>query len=626
MNAPQKETSASTPRLCKPHLRALFFALAAVLAPLRMPAQSASVPAAPPPPSGGFFPLSQVHRGLHATAWTVFQGTKPEPMDVEILGVLRGARGPGQDMILAQLRGAKPEYTGVVAGMSGSPVYVGKKLLGSLSFRIGQFSKAPIAGITPIKDMLEVRNLPIRPSASAPPEDVASGSAEKPYSASALAPSAPFQAMETPLIMSGFSPEAIHLWQQRMAGTGLDMVTAGGLGGSSAPGSGAMQSPAAIEPGSAVSAQLVRGDMEIAATCTVTYVDPKQLLACGHPILQAGPVSLPMTATEVVTTLASPLNAFKIVNTGATIGAFTQDRESAIRGVFGARAHMIPVHIDVHGPLGDKKINVEILDQPSLTPQALLITLFNSLLQNNQTTSETSYHLTGAVDLNDYPPVPLDVWSAAGESASGPLQLALVATDQFTKLYSNDGRQGGVRQIELHVDVIPRRVQVELETARLISGDIAHAGDTVMVEATLRPWRQPERNVRIPIQLPTRLQEGNLRILVSDAATLDRTLNQPRLLSQTPTMDSVLAEARSQHLADRVYVTLLVPEAQASMDGETLTSLPLSMVNALEPRRKAQEITLNGESASLAGEAPAGGVLSGLQILNLRVDSGGGLN
>ena len=97
-----------------------------------------------------------------------------------------------------------------------------------------------------------------------------------------------------------------------------------------------------------MSAQLVRGDLEIAATCTVTYVDPKQLLACGHPILQAGPVSMPMTTADVVATLASPLNAFKIINTGETIGAFTQDRDAAIRGVLGAKAHMIPVHVAIH--------------------------------------------------------------------------------------------------------------------------------------------------------------------------------------------------------------------------------------------------------------------------------------
>jgi hypothetical protein len=595
-------------------------ALVAVLASAPAPAQTAPVPAAPPPSSGGVFPLKDIHRGLKATAWTIFSGNIPEPMDVEVLGVLRGARGPGQDMILVQLHGAKPEYTGVVAGMSGSPVYVGNRLMGSLSYRIGQFSKDPIAGITPIEQMLEVRDLPI--------ENEGSGTREEGLGKREPSLQAPdqgsIQAMETPLVMGGFRPEAIRLWQKQMAGTGLEMVTAGGLGDSSDPGSG---SPApTVLPGSAVSAQLVRGDLEIAATCTVTYIDPKQLLACGHPILQAGPVSLPMTATEVVATLASPLNAFKIVNTGATIGAFTEDRASAIRGVLGAKARMIPVHIAVHGPDGDRKLNVEVLDQQSLTAQALLVTLYNALLQTNESSEETSYHLTGAIDLEGYPPSPLDLWAPAGESASAPLQIALLAGDRFAKLYSNNGRTGAVRGIDLEVEALPRRVQVELEAARLISGNIVHAGDTVMVEATLRPWRQPARNVRIPVKIPSRLGAGSLRLLVSDAGTLDRTLDQPRLPGRGADMETMLAQARHLHPADRIYVSLLVPETQAGISGQTLTSLPLSVANVLEPQRNAQEASLNGESAEVAAEAPAGGVLAGLQILNLRIEPGGGLD
>ena len=311
--------------------------LALLLVSISAAAQSAPETPSGPPIGGGFFPLKEVHRGLTGTAWTVFTGNQPEPMQVEILGVLKGARGPGHDMILAQLHGAKPEYTGVVAGMSGSPVYIGNRLLGSLSYRIGQFSKDPIAGITPIEQMLEVL-----------------GSREQGIGNREQAPQAAaqntMQPMETPLVMGGFHPEAIKLWQQKMAGTGLETVAAGGMSGSSerlrrAPSTKAI---ASILPGSAVSALLVRGDLEIAATCTVTYVDPKQLLACGHPLMQAGPISLPMTTAEVVATLASPLNAFKIVNTGATIGAFTEDRDSALRGVFGARARMIPMHIRVH--------------------------------------------------------------------------------------------------------------------------------------------------------------------------------------------------------------------------------------------------------------------------------------
>ncbi len=598
--------------------------------------QNQQASTAPPPSTSGFFPLSQVHRGLMGTAWTVFEGDKPEPMQVEILGILRGARGPGQDMILARLRGPKPEYTGVVEGMSGSPVYIGDKLLGSLSYRIGVFSKEPIAGITPIEQMLEVRNLPIdnlemASIAQAPKlrklELAASGSNEPENGTEFAAGATNFTAMETPLVMSGFHPQAIDFWQQQMRGTGLETVAAGGMGGSSD--ADAMPSAAAaatLEPGSAVSMQLVRGDVEIAATCTVTYIDPKQLLACGHPVLQAGQVSLPMTTAEVVTTLASPLNAFKIINTGATIGAFTDDRDAAIRGVMGATAHMIPMHITVNGPDDHRKLNVEILDLPSLTSQAMMVVLFESLLESNASTASTSYHLTGNVDLQRYPAVPLDVWASPGELAPAPLQLALLAGERFTALYTNAARQGAVRGIDLHVEEVPRRMSVELESARLVSNDIVHAGDTVEVEATIRPWQQPERNIRIPVKLPARLETGNLRLLISDAATLDRTLNQPHIPARPADVETVLEEARHEHAADRIYVSLLIPEAQAGIDGDTLPSLPLSVANALEAARSSEEINLNGESAEVAADTSAGGLLSGFQILNLHIDPGGGLN
>ncbi len=178
------------------------------------------------------------------------------------------------------------------------------------------------------------------------------------------------------------------------------------------------------------------------------------------------------------------------------------------------------------------------------------------------------------------------------------------------------------------MQAVPRHVQVTLEQARVVSGNIIHAGDTVQIEATLRPWQQPERNVRISIKLPSRLASGNLRLLVSDGATLDRTLLQPRLSPGTPAPDlaAVLAEARNQHSADHIYVSLLAPETQGEINGETLTSLPLSMANALEPLRNAQSAGLNGESAVVAGDAPAGGVLTGFQILNVHIEPGGGLN
>jgi hypothetical protein len=612
--------------------------LAAQAGPVE-PASTSVAADEPPPSTGGFFPLSELKRGMMATAWTVFSGTRPEPMQVEILGVLHGGRGPGQDMILAQLHGAKPEYTGVVAGMSGSPVYIGNRLVGSLSYRIGQFSKDPIAGITPIEQMLQVRE---QGSGVGEQGSGVEGSGVGDQATPKNTGGMEFQAMETPLSMPGFRPEAIELWRKQMAGTGLDLVAAGGMAnsvamavGSSSGVSAKTGAPitsepsasaiASMRPGSAVSAQLVRGDLEIAATCTVTYIDPKELLACGHPLLQSGHVSLPMTSTEVVATLASPLNAFKIINTGALIGTFTEDRDSALRGELGARPHMIPMHISVHSTLGARKLNVEILDLPSLTTQAMMVSLFEILTETNESTAQTSYHVTGHVDLEGHEPSPIEVWTSGGD-APATLETALLAGERFGKIYMNPGRTSAVRGIELQVEAIPHRVHVELEAAHLVSSDIVHAGDTVMVEATVRPWQEPARNIRIPVKVPARIEAGTLRILVSDAGTLDRTLDQPRQTTHTADLDSVLADAKRKHAADRIWVSLLVPETQAGMDGHTLTSLPLSVANALEPLRTAQDVSLNGESAQTSADAPAGGVLSGFQVLSVRVDPGGGLN
>ena len=311
---------------------------------------SSSVLAALPPIRTTFFPLSQVHRGLRGVAYTVFEGVTPEPMEVEILGVMKNARGPGQDMILGRLHGTKPEYTGVVAGMSGSPVYIDGKLLGALSFRIGQFSKEPICGITPIADMLEVR-------------DEGAAIAGKLGSKVSSDPSGrEITPIETPLIFGGFSQEAVDRFGDRFRALGLTPVA--GLGGSDPT----ISQPEPLIPGSAVSAILVRGDLSMAGTCTVTYVDPARLLACGHPITQFGPVAMPMTKATVLATLPSPLNAFKIIETTETVGSFTQDRNAAILGRFGLQARMIPVSISVAGPGRKKDVHFEVLDNKELTP------------------------------------------------------------------------------------------------------------------------------------------------------------------------------------------------------------------------------------------------------------------
>jgi hypothetical protein len=570
------------------------------------------------PPSSataGIYPLSDVHRGLHGVAYTVFEGTQPEAMDVEILGVLKNVLGPDQDMILARLHGSKPEYTGVVAGMSGSPVYIDGKLLGALSYRIGQFSKEPIAGITPIAEMLAVNG-------TVEPEVLRAGSGPlwKPDSSSNPATAAgdatDIHPIESPLVLSGFSPEAVKFFQEHVSVMGLTPVA--GLGGS-APDDGKADSSPPLLPGSAVSALLVRGDLEIAATCTVTYVDPHQVLACGHPITRYGNVSIPMTKADVVATLASPLNSFKIVNTTKTIGAFTEDRSSAIRGVPGESARMIPVAIHTHGGLRDRTLHMEVIDNPDITPGAVMVSLYESLLETNSYSEELTYELRGTVAIDGYPVLHLDSLIAPTEQLPSALRAALMVGQRFQTVYGNSARVRNIQRIDLDIDSLPGRRSIQLERAQSTQ-PAAHPGDTVMVEATLRPFRGEPKNLRIPIPLPLTLNPGPLRILLSDGPTLDR-LTAPSSSAEAPLeLSSIIHQMNAVHQDDRLYVTLLLPNAQAVVDGRTLASIPISMANVLEPLRTNRGISLNGESVVPVTSIPVEAMLSGMQVVSLEIE------
>jgi hypothetical protein len=589
------------------------------------PAQAQSVldqasPAAIPPPSTSFFPLDQVRRGLHGTAYTVYEGTQPETMDVEILGLLHGAIGPNQDMILARLHGTKPEFSGVVAGMSGSPVYIDGRLLGALSYRIGEFSKEPIAGITPIGEMLQVRE---------GSEDKEQGSGNRDQTRSTppaqVENAGEVRPIDTPLVFSGFSPEALAFWKAHTTGLGMTAVSGIG-GGTSGPAGMVPVTPGSVLPGMAVSAELIRGDLEIAATCTVTYVDPQQLLACGHPITQFGPVSMPMTKAEVIATLPSPYNAFKIINTTETIGSFTADRETAIRGQFGKAARMIPVTVHVTRDEGgngtpnpSRTLHLEVIDQEQVTPAAVMVSVFQSLMQSNSYAVETTYRVRAMVKLAGYPDVKFENLIAPSDAAPANLVAALIIGEHFNRLYANAARQAPIESIDVDVDATPGRHTVEIEGAQADTSNV-HAGDTVTIEATVRPWRGERKNIRIPVTLPATLPDGPVRLLVSDGSTLDRLMQPPQLGGPALDVAATISQLNNLHASDRLYVTLLAPETQAAIEGRTLTALPLSMANVLEPVRENRGMTLNGESAVPLGSVALDAVLSGQQVVTLRVE------
>src|SRR2546423_1821035 len=410
-------------------------------------------------------PVSQIHEGMRGVAYTVFQGTKPEPMEVEVLGILKNANGPKGDVILVRLGGAKAEYTGVVAGMSGSPVYFNGKLAGAVAFRIGEFSKEPIAGVTPISEMLEISALDRTPTntpveAKSIPGLTAKTSGPGLPSATAQNFANYLKPIDTPLVFSGFSEDAVQRFAPQFAAEGIVPVM--GVGSASDT-----KQPDAIEPGSAVSAILVRGDMDIAATCTVTYIDPQHLLACGHPLLQFGMINLPMTKAEVLATLPSPLNAFKIVNATETVGSFVQDRHTGILGEFGKKPEMIPVTLTIHGGTTAKTFHYEVLNNARLSPIAISTTVFNSLHGVNEYGDQTTNAMKGGISVDGFPDVKLqDMFSSADGMQPAAMLAAASIGGSFGRIYDNPYSTPDITGLNLDFEVSNHRRWGELGRGR----------------------------------------------------------------------------------------------------------------------------------------------------------------
>src|SRR5271157_5622793 len=543
--------------------------------------------------------VDQIHAGMRGVAYTVFEGIKPESMDVEVLGVLHNVNGPKGDVILVRLHGPKVEYTGVVSGMSGSPVYLDGKLAGALAFRIGEFSKEPIAGVTPIADMLEINALDKSPAeeaaATKPAVTNIAGKTAAPAGAATLPSSGQdyanyLQPIETPLVFNGFSEDAVRRFAPEFASAGIVPVMGAGSVSND-------KQPEPLEPGSAVSAILVRGDMDIAATCTVTYVDPQRLLACGHPLLQFGSVDLPMNKAHVLATLPSPANSFKIVNTTEPVGAFVQDRRAGIMGRFDREPQMIPVTLTFHGVSHPKQFHYEVLNNARITPAAMMATVFNAIQGMNEYGEDTTYRLQGDISVLGYPKLSVkNMYAPADGTAPTAYGIALSIGERFSRIFENPYERPKIEGVELNFDLVPDRRSARLETART---DVTEArpGDEITIEAMLRPYRGESILRQIPVRIPTSTPKGTLRILVSDGDTLDKMRRAPASISRRLGLASTIAMLNKEHTNSQVYVSLLEANPQAMVDDKVMPTLPLSVMNVMDGLRGTQDMVVVGESA-----------------------------
>jgi hypothetical protein len=359
--------------------------------------------------------------------------------------------------------------------------------------------------------------------------------------------------------------------------------------------------------------------MDIAATCTVTYQDPERLLACGHPLLQFGRVDLPMTKAEVLATLPSPANAFKIVNTTEPIGAFVQDRHTGILGQFGKQPEMIPVTLTIHGGAAPKSFHYEVLNNARLSPLAMMATVFNALRGLNEYGEEITYRMQGRINVSGFPEVGLqNMFAPVDGGQPAAMQVALSVGDRFSRIYDNPYDRPNIQAVQLDFDLVRERKWARLETARTDQME-ARPGDELIIETVVRPYRGERILRRIPIHIPTSTSKGPLRILVSDGETLDRMRRSVPLFGRRLDLASTIAMLNKEHSNNRLYVSLLEADPEAMIADKVMPTLPLSVMNVMEGMRGTQEMVVLGESSVNEASTSLDYVVSGAQLLNVTI-------
>ncbi len=334
-------------------------------------------------------PLKDVRAGMHGTGKTVFSGDKIEDFQVEILGVLENT-GPKESLILGRLSGGPLEHTGVLQGMSGSPVYIDGKLIGAVAMAF-PYAKDPIAGIRPIEEMLRVDSAP-------PPQRTASL-----FPASLAAPAATgfgdtrMTDVSTPLSLSGFTASAVEQFSPQLRKLGLEPRQGISTGG--AP-ENRMGNPARLQPGSMISVELMTGDMSVGADGTITAIDGNKVYAFGHRFLAVGPTDLPFTRSEVIALLANINTSFKISSGHELMGVISQDRDTAIEGSLGTRAQLVPLDISVtRDTKRVENYHMQMVNDRFLTPYLMQMALFSAIDATERATGVSSIAVGGTIEV-----------------------------------------------------------------------------------------------------------------------------------------------------------------------------------------------------------------------------------
>lgn len=590
-----------------------------------------------------FFPLEDVRPGMKGVSRTVFRGTEPEEFGVEILGVLPGFPAPRQSAIIARLSGANVERTNVFGGMSGSPVYIDDRLVGAIAFSF-PFAKEPIAGITPIKQMIDNFARAQNPAVSAPLKtdeprpvsftqlagtNIETNKSQLPVSifsgATVLTPVAGAPQMSallgqqlmpiaTPVVFGGISNEALQLFAPQLQANNLLPVS--GVGGAAAITSLAASNEKTLAPGTSVSVQLVRGDFSVAASGTVTFRDGQRIYAFGHPFLGLGAADMPMTEASVVAVIPNTANSFKLAVPGQLVGSISQDRSTGIYGQLGHAPAMIPVRINLKTSRDrTETFNYEVTNDKFLTPLLMTLTIYNTIISTERNIGESTVSIEGKIALAGQPEVHLERRFSANNAG---LQAAMSVTAPVSALMQSGFEDVSLKGITLDIVSSDTKAEAALERITLDKTEVK-SGENLEVQAYIRTESGKQFVQRIPVTVPSDVAPGPLLLFIGDGGALQQGMSAAQAI--VPKNLGQLVETINKiKKSDRLYVKLFRISSGAVIGNDEMPNLPPSVLATLNSDRTAGGYTPTPLSPIYEKElAPADYVIGGQQIIAINV-------
>ena len=559
-------------------------------------------------------PLSDVRAGMHGTGKTVFSGDKVEDFDVEILGVLENT-GPKQSLILGKLSGGPLDHTGVLQGMSGSPVYVDGKLIGAVALAF-PFSKDPIAGIRPIEEMVRVDSLPTAPSPLklAGLADPTSQFAKTlPKSASVAFGDSRMTEVATPVSFSGFTPGAIEQFAPQLHALGLEPRQGVSLGGAPID---RMGDPSKLRPGSMISVELMMGDMSVGADGTLTAIDGNKVYAFGHRFLAIGATQIPFTRSEVMALLANVNTSFKISSARELMGVMSQDRDTAVTGSLGTRADMTPLDITVteeSKPVGE--YHMRIVNDRLLSPYLLQMAVFSALDSTERSTGVLSVAMHGAIEFENRGDIvqirntyATDGGTATSASLNAAVTLSYVMQGGFDSLK--------VKRISVQLDSSSRKKALSIGQVYASKRE-AKPGDTVEIIALLDGEDGIEVSRTASYTIPASAEPGMLYFTVCDGSQASLADMRQTIVDEPASAEQLISTVNRIRASDKAYVRVWRAEPSYAVQGEEMASPPPSLALVIGGTPSIAQIR-NAKVAELVMDG-AGNMVSGSKTVQVEV-------